>query len=139
MPCRDDYYDDPRNMQRSQLSEAQRTAKNLQKRNDELAAENCALRAFICSNYDSIDTSKLSDYHAGIFKKAIKDQKIHRGKDKKRAMKSISKGIDECRRRVTQIKELGGIPSDELLAEIKEYQAKLSIIKKSDPMATDLY
>ena len=138
MPCRDDYRDGPSSYQAS-LKESQRSLKRLQDRNDELAAENCALRAFICSNYDSIDTSNLSDHHAEIFKKALKDQKIHRGNDKKRAMKSISKKIDECKKRVAQIKKLGGVASNELLSEIREHQAQLTRVKDSNPMETDLY
>ena len=137
MPCRDDYYDDHYQQRNKEANE--RMVRNLQKRNDELAAENCALRAFICSTYTSIDTSKLSKHHTEIFKKAIKEQKIHRGKDKKRAIKSISKEIDSRKDRIAKIKQLGGIASDGLVEEIKEYQDKLAAIKKSDPMNTSLY
>jgi hypothetical protein len=140
MPCRDDY-DACEQILRVENNKAQQ--KRLQKRNDELAAENCQLRGLLCHLYETTDMTTLWDIlpvpQATTFRKALKDQKIHRKKDKNREIKAKTKELKEFQKRQNTILELGGVPGKELLDEIQARKTSLAEIKKSDPMSTELY
>lgn len=141
MPCIDDR--DYPTSYRDSYKESEEINKKLKKRNDELAAENCQFRALLCKFNDLSDITiygdLLTEYQLATMHKALKDQKIHRTNDKKRVIKALKKKISDCQQRVATIKELGGIPSNELVDEIKEYEKQLAEVKKSNPQETELY
>jgi len=63
----------------------------------------------------------------------------HRFGDKKRALAEARNELERRKRKLAQIRDLGGDIGDGLMAELEKLGSKIEQIEKSDPMNTELY
>jgi hypothetical protein len=126
MPCRDDDCDD------HYWSE-------LSNRNHELAAELCKARGLLLTLSAVLDQNKVSNSVIRSLQDQLAKYRQHREQDKLRATLDVERKRDAVAKKISLIKELGGLPSTSLLEEIDAANTALQNVKNSDPLETDLY
>lgn len=143
MPCRDDdYY--------SNYAEAS-------KRADTLAVELCQVRQFVhqwtrhlvelsaasaegeSSRFQGLSKEVLPDHLLGSLRQILEKHHEHRGHDKTRALTEAVKKRDGVSNKIKQIQDLGGVPGEKILNELKSLKTMIREIEDSDPMETELY